>query len=274
MSGPPIFILGMTPRSGTHYLCHLLRLHPDCAVPLKGYEDHLLRHAHHLRAFADAVRDTWRPSWNIDEGMRQALLPALGDGLLGILNGQVAPKRLLTMTASVQNLAMFFDLFPGAQLLILMRDGRCAVESMVQGFGYSYDHATALWARAAASVSDFMARGYMYADRYDIVRYEDLFQNTEANVRRLLSVLRLPVELYDFDKARTLPVYGSSFHRGEGDGKLHWRPVPKTPEFRPLERWHHWDAQRMAAFNETAGPGMEALGYRLFRDGAAAAAVA
>lgn len=259
MHGPPIFILGMSWRVGTHYLRRLSCLHPYCAQPKGIGEDLFLVHADQLRTFVEKL--TERPNWKSAPEAGPELLELLGSALVAFLERRTGGRRVVTSTASVRNIHFFFDFFPNARLLIIVRDGRAAVESMVSGFGTTYEEATSRWVNGARTLLAFMGQAHRHADKYDIVRYEDLYLNCEATMRRLLGFLDLPAERYDFAAARDLPVIGSSVFRGEGAPKVHWRPVPRTPDFRPLERWHQWDAPRLDAFRRAAGRQMTALGY-------------
>lgn len=262
MSAPPIFILGITPHAGTNLLTRLLRLHPDCAAPGPITEDLFLLKARHLHGFVEKL---WAGpgTWKAEPEGRARLWELLGSALVAFLLEYNGGKRLVTKSPVLNNVDLFFDLFPDAFLLILVRDGRAAVEGMVRGMDMAYERATQLWTAGARHLLDFARQGYKNADRYEIVRYEDLHLHCEATMRRLLNFLGLAVEAYDFAAARDLPVTGSSGFRGAGAEKKHWRPVPKTPEFRPLDQWRTWDAERLGAFRDAAGDLMTALGYPL-----------
>ena len=59
-SPPPIFILGIMPRSSTNFLHHLVCLHPDC-TPTLAWEDFVIYPASLLDAYAHAVYCEWIP---------------------------------------------------------------------------------------------------------------------------------------------------------------------------------------------------------------------
>lgn len=235
MSAPPIFVLGIAPHSGTNLLTRLLCLHPDCAAPGPIAEDLFLLKAHHLRSFIDRL---WAgPStWKVEPEARARLWELLGSALVAFLLEYSGGKRLVTKSPGLDNVDLFFDLFRGAFLLVLVRDGRAAVEGMVRGMNMTHERATQLWTAGARLLLDFTGQAREHADRYEIVRYEDLHLHCEATMRRLLDFLALPAELYDFAAA---------------------------PEFRPLDRWRDWDAERLGAFQSSAGDLMTALGYPL-----------
>ena len=81
----PIFIHGMTPRSGTSYLSELLCVHPDCKAPLPLLEDYLLHHLHQLVAYVNSVSGSWQPRRGIDRGHEDQLWRCLGNGWINFL---------------------------------------------------------------------------------------------------------------------------------------------------------------------------------------------
>jgi protein-tyrosine sulfotransferase len=171
------------------------------------------------------------------------------------------PARPLFKTPSAQNLEHFFELFPEASLLILVRDGRDVVESTTRSFAAGHEAATRAWCRAAREVCDFDRRR-RGDGRHRIVRYEDLVREPEATLRGLFAFLGLDAARYDFAAARDLPVFGSSTFRGES-AELHWEPVAKSDSFQPLGRASSWSPERRRRFAWLAGDPMRALGYEL-----------
>ena len=254
----PIFILGITGRSGTNFLRNLLCLHPECA-PVTLPEDHLLAHGQMLVRYAAAVRSHWDGR---APGAGEALTASLAEGLLSFLRLQAEPgRRPVTKTPSVHNLGLFFRLFPQAHLLILVRDGRAVAESSARSFeAWSRERMARQWARGAREILRFLADPQSAGRRYLVVRYEDLHGQTETELRRILGFLGLDAERYDFQAAARLPVVGSSSLRG-GREDVHWEPLEKTPEFDPIGRFEHWTRAMHERFNWIAGDLLEPLGY-------------
>jgi hypothetical protein len=156
-------------------------------------------------------------------------------------------KRPLLKTPSVNNLERFFELFPDASLLIVIRDGRSVVESGVRSFGWSYEAATRAWVDAAQRVASFQRIYGSSEFKWRIVRYEDLVTGLDRTLLGVLSFLGLDASQYDMPAARALPVVGSSSFRG-GERDVHWAPVTKTERFQPLERWQDWSQYRQQRF--------------------------
>ena len=173
---PPIFILGMRPRTGTHFLANLLCQHPDCAKSVIA-EDGFMIEADLLSKYVTRLNDQWtaiagKPHMGYDE----LLYESIGQGLISFLNrvkqdsqtarfkqfgiemtDEHANKRLVSKTPSISNLELFSKLFPQSHLLILTRDGRSVVESEVKSFQQNREGRIRAWARA--QIQSFVTRG-------------------------------------------------------------------------------------------------------------------
>lgn len=257
----PIFIQGIMPRSGTNFLWDLLLLHPDCSrsrIPVQ--EDLFLDHSDHLTAFTQSVRAAWDPIWGTFPGdISDRLCAGLGEGLVSFLWID-RERRLVTKSPSVRHLDRFFTFFPWARLVILVRDGRSVVQSAVDTFGWDFDRACREWARGADTIRAFERAETSRAHKWRIVRYEDLVDDTEGQLRSLFDFLGLDAAPYDFEAARNLPVYGSSAFGRQG-AAVHWQPVAKDASFAPKERWRSWTDAQTDRFEWLAGPQLRALGY-------------
>ena len=276
----PIFILGIRPRSGTNFLNNLVCLHPDCTATLK--EDFLVTHADLLVRYAKSVRTSWGiKKANNTQNVEDLLCQHIGKGLISFLHLVVSVReltkrspakfgpshsaqpfsmRLVTKTPNVRNLEHFFKLFPHAHLLIIVRDGRAVVESGMRTFHWDWETAIREWARAAGLILRF-ARDPQNADRkYRILRYEDLHNHTEREMRKVLFFLGLDRERYDFTTALNMPVMGSSTSN-RGGGKARWIPIEKNVDFDPLTRWRDWNRAQHERFNWIAGSCLEQFGY-------------
>lgn len=257
----PIFIHGIMPRSGTNFLWDLLLLHPDCSrarAPVR--EDLFLDHSDHLHAFTETVRAAWDPDWGtFGPDMPSRLRAGLGEGLVSFLWTD-REHRLVTKSPSVRHLERFFDFFPWARLVILVRDGRSVVQSTISTFGWDFDRACREWAEAADTIRLFQRDQAGRANQWRLVHYEALVDDTDGQLRSLFEFLGLEAARYDFDAARSLPVRGSSAF-GRVDGEVHWAPVAKDASFTPKERWRSWSAAQAARFEWLAGDQLRALGY-------------
>ena len=278
----PIFIHGIH-RSGTNFIWRLLLLHADCHIGSVG-EDFLLKHAHLLKQFSDKVYRDWIPRWeNRMGGSPNYLLDFLGQSLIfftkppfynydgefveemtekKLTNDDVRRLRLVSKTPSLNNLPLFFNLFTDAHLILIIRDGRSVVESSMKTFGWSFEKCIERWVAAAEKIFAFDKNDKEFGARYSIVRFEDIYNNPKAEMLKLLPVLNLDKEKYNFDKILSLPIYGSSEIRKSGE-EMHWKPVQKKDSFDPVNRWNYWDDRMHDRFNWLAGDMMEAFGYSL-----------
>ncbi|HUA15083.1 MAG TPA: sulfotransferase [Verrucomicrobiae bacterium] len=280
----PIFILGIAARCGTNYLHDLVRMHPECDSGSSVLEeDNLVANAHVLARYLDGVARWWKQHWGSEElqAERAALAQQMGQGLIGFLSTQLEkrkelagkettngrPLRLVTKTPTVKNLGLFFELFPGSPLVVLVRDGRSVVESAVRTFDRPYGHAAREWASSAQIIQNHRANHP--EKQFLLVRYEDLYGNVEKELRRIFEYLQLDPDAYDYAKAANLPVRGSSTLRGQPTSHdvpwvangIHWDPVQKPTNFNPVERWANWNRAKHERFNWLAGDDLEKFGY-------------
>lgn len=258
----PIFIHGILPRSGTNFLWDLLLLHPDCVPALDPVrEDLFLEHSDHLVAFAEAVRESWDPRWGaLGPEVPGRLDAALGEGLVSFLWADRG-RRLVSKSPSVHHLERFFSYFPTARLLVLIRDGRAVTQSCMDTFGWEFERAARAWADAADEIARFQRTHADRADRWRLVRYEDLVEDLESALPPLLGFLGLDPEAYDMNAARDLPVRGSSTFFGPGRSSVHWDPVRRNESFSPNRRWASWTPQQRERFEWIAGRQLRAFGY-------------
>lgn len=285
MSSPnPIFILGIAPRSGTNYLHDLIRMHPECELQSSVLEeDFLVANAPLLLRYAENVSRTWKNKWGEGEleQEKDLLCTKIGEGLSSFLYAQLdrrrsntaagppsKRRRLVTKTPHVTNLELFFRIFPSVPLLILVRDGRSVVESSAKTFSKPYGYVAREWASSAEEILAFQRR-HPQAN-YLVVKYEDLYQNVESELRSIFSFLGLDPDAFDYAAAINLPVRGSSAIRAQvpDSGRdfwvaegVHWNPTPKPVGFNPLVRWRAWSRAKHERFNWIAGRQMSAFGY-------------
>jgi hypothetical protein len=187
------------------------------------------------------------------------LYESIGEALVSFLWTD-RRRRLVTKSPSVTHLERFFTFFPQARLLILVRDGRSVTQSAMDTFGWHFERASRTWSDAAATVHRFRHAESSRAGRWRVVRYEDLLDDSERQLRAIFDFLDLDAALYDFDAARTLPVRGSSAF-GRTGNHVHWDAVPKDASFAPKERWRSWSAARLERFDWLAGEQLVHFGY-------------
>lgn len=278
----PIFISGIMPRSGTNFLFDLLQLHPDCHGGLPG-EDNVIRYSPRLLDFASELIGSWPEDWGIRQIDSEGLLRrCLGYAMLDFLaaNGDVDDQqrhaeaglrlvdlakrgqRLVNKTPSVAHLDACSRMFPESYLIILVRDGRAIVESGIRSeFGWDFEHMVRSWNWSAKEVIRFTESKKGKETRHITVRYEDLFDNTECELRRVFEKVDLDPGRYDFDTAVKMPVRGSSTHK-MSDRPDFFNAVPRSSDFQPKQRHKDWSRAQHERFNWIAGESLQQLGYK------------
>ena len=257
----PIFILGIMPRSGTNFLFDLLQIHPECGRPGPISEDFLLRYVEPLIQYGQSVSSHWYHAWHVDAQLKRSLYGYLGSGLVSFLTSLCEKERLVTKTPSVENLQYYSEVFPLGHLIILVRDGRAVVESGIKSFGWSFETSVQKWTEAAQSILAFRESAQKTSLKYLIIKYEDLTDNVEEELTRILKFLDLDAQSYNFEAAANLPVRGSSIHRGKASSAVHWNPIEKPSDFHSKPRWEHWSRYQHERFSWLAGSSMQGLGY-------------
>lgn len=262
-SKDPIFVLGISQRSGTNFLADLLQKHPYCGFPSTIWEDFLVYYSDLIVKYSKSVFKRWKwKSGAAAKSLEAKHSYSIGDGLIDFLSFETVSKRLVTKTPDVHNIGHFFKLFLQACLLILARDDRAVVESRVKTFGEGYISAMQKWAAAANTVLQFGQEIKNTNYKYLIVKYENLWKDVDSELCKIFTFLNLDAEVYDFDKAINLPVRGSSVFYGKKKENIHWEPVKKTIDFDPTKRWKHWNRILHEQFNFIAGEYLQQFGIR------------
>ncbi|MEU4542546.1 sulfotransferase family protein [Nonomuraea dietziae] len=220
MSDRPVFVIGC-PRSGTTMLQLMLSSHPRLAVPpetrflvpvyykRRTFGD--MRIADRRRALAEYIagdRSTKFRELGIDKEdyIRQVVE---GPGSLGSVIGTTfrmysdrfgkarwGDKR----PSYVKQVDMLTRLFPDAQFIHLIRDGRDCVASLKEMPWYTLNsfHAISTWAEAIDAGKRL--RRTMSEDSYYELRYEDLTDDPATELKKLCHFLE-----EDYDPAMCSP---------------------------------------------------------------------
>lgn len=159
------FILGVGQRSGTNYIYNLLKQHPACIGPGPIWEDYVLEKTSLLTEYLNHIYQRWNPNLEVTKKVAppDTLLRYFGESIERFLRLQItnesintnAPQEeitkqnsstiFLTKTPTVTGLENFFEIFPEAFLILIIRDGRAVVESGVRSFDWDYEIATHKW---------------------------------------------------------------------------------------------------------------------------------
>jgi protein-tyrosine sulfotransferase len=262
----PVYIMTPMQRCGTNHLADLLMLHPDFQLPKVLEEDFVFEHADVLYEYGERMYQRWKKLKWIDnpEECRRLLQLYLGQGLLSFLRNEIdGNKRLLLKTPDCNNIDKFFLFFPGANLVILIRDGRDVVESAVRKWPKQSDeHWMREWAAGCRRILNFMegvGRGSR-GKSWELVRYEDLVERPEASIKGIADFLGVDEVAVDWDRLTKLPVRGSSVIV-DAQGRVSGATVKKPSDFSSIGRWRDWSMWRKRRFKKVAGRELVEMGY-------------
>lgn len=264
-AGPaPILVLGVMPRSGTNFLRDLLALHPDvCADPGRVHEFPLLHAARGAAGFMDEYLSLF-PA-NAEVSGRWDALALLSGAWLREFQHEAGARQILLKSPHVQNLSLAPHVFPGARIILCVRDGRDVIESTQKSFSRwaltrkTFAQLAREWGLATAAVMQFAPGAARARAEVMVVRYEDVVAAPGDMARRLLDHAGLDPAAYDFHKVDAMPVRGSSrSQKAEAD---RWLPERKQADFNPVRRWAAWSDAKKARFDRIAGDVLEAAGY-------------
>ena len=284
------FLHGVRVRSGTNYLGKVMGCNPHVQlVPLQRTtaEFPLMRDFPSWeRAFGDFV-DKYKGNKEVYQ--LRHFLPHLGDAWMSYLiqTFSLQPGNVFLKDPSVRHIHRFFDVFPRARLIMLVRDGRDNVASSMKAALARRPSATFVdksrnglnhllmrdfigaardWAKSVTQIVRFDEefKASPLASRYMIVRYEDIFRNPREMGRKLFEFMEVPWDDAILEAVENADVVGSSFY-GKGGmedaQKPNWKATPKSEAFQPIGRWKGWNPLRKNLFKHIAGPQLIQMGY-------------
>lgn len=280
----PIFVVG-APRSGTTLLQYMLRSHPNISLPTG--ESHFLIPLYRQRAaYGDmsqreniqrVLYEMHRRSTEFIETDLHGLkfdvdalaarlaeagcrtLPQLFDAFF-TLNAEGEDKRRWGDKTPyyVLHIPLILEMFPGAQIIHLIRDGRDVALSM---FARKYDfhvyntyHAAKYWQQYVETGREYGRK--LSADVYHELRYEDLVFDPAASLRRLCAFLgeEYSDDLLNYRKAQTDGGKTPLLKQGvKADNAEKWR-AEMTP-------------RQIQVFEAAAGTTLREHGYALATEG-------
>ncbi|CAL1573163.1 unnamed protein product [Knipowitschia caucasica] len=191
----PLIFIGGFPRSGTTLMRVMLDAHNAVRC---GEETRVIPRLLAMRAtWSRSVKERIR----LDEAgvTDQVLDAAVRAFLLEVIvgHGEPAPRLCNKDPFALKSLSYLSHIFPKAKFVLMIRDGRAAVHSMISrkvtisGFDLnSYRDCLTKWSSAVETmVTQCMTAG---PERCLPLRYEELVQRPELEMKRLLIFLDLP----------------------------------------------------------------------------------
>jgi hypothetical protein len=268
----PLLVLGVS-RSGTTLLRVILDRSPGLAIPDESFFVPLLARRHRGRVDPARFLDDLRrlpalAAWGLDpEEVAPRLRPAMGVGeaIAAIYEAyaeRAGKPRFGDKTPMyMRHLPLLERLFPDAQYVHLIRDGRDAALSFLQMPAGTYTRTWAhprtpaqfacLWRSEVAAARALGAR--VGPGRYHEARYEDLVADPEAVVRAICDFAALPFEPGMLAYASDVDVSGKPHQQ-----RLLQPPTPGVRNWRT-----ELSPEEARAFEAVAGDLLDELGYEL-----------
>lgn len=266
---PPVVVLGVS-RSGTTLLKEMLDRHSELAIPSESYFIPQLWDRHgsgpdREEILADLGRIARVREWGVapeEVGRRLGAAPSFAE-VIGAVYRTYADARGKARfgdktPAYMQHLGLLERVFPGAQYVHILRDGRDAALSFVAmrrrprfnwarprglgDFACQWDLEVRAARRFGATVG---------GDRYLELRYEDLVADPERGLRDVCSFLGLAFEPPMLE-----------YHHGRDERALQDHPRLAQPPTVGVRDWREQMAPRdVERFEAIAGPLLGELGY-------------
>jgi hypothetical protein len=273
MPSGPVFIVGVG-RSGTTLLRLMLHHHPEIAIPYEShfideYYDHLadygdLHDEANLKRLVDAIlAEPLLKMWDhtfTTEGVQSRIRERSLSGVLNVVYEEYAAGKGKTRWGDksdyLDRMYVINELFPNAQFIHIIRDGRDVARSVLKlPWGPNDIIRAAEWWERYVWLGRRTGR-MLGKERYAEVKYEDLLESPERELRRLCQYLRLefaPSMLeYYRDADQAIP---------EGRKAQHYNANSPVQASRAFSWKREMDTCDIALFDRHAGSVLQELGY-------------
>jgi len=258
-----VYLVSPTQRSGTNFLSYMLKSHPEIYLPEKPdfpNEHFILSYAHHLKNYVNDTIKIWG-KWFTEHNDKDFILnteannlmSSLGFGLMNYFNSlNNNSKYILLRTPDALNINLYFNLFPDAKIIILLRDGRDTVESYISSWGGAkiFRYMTKRWSQRMQQINDFIENNN-HSKQILIIKYEDIVQNKDLLLNKTFNFLDLDQSKYDWNQLNEIPILGSSSFKDK-ENNVHWNPIIKE-DYKPINKWIKWSKTKKSYFKKHAG---------------------
>jgi Sulfotransferase family len=269
----PVFVIGC-PRSGTSVLPWALAHHSDFWT--SGETEFMLPFFDKAPAVYRELCDepgTFVPSNGVSH---KEFFGSLGLGVNALISSHSEGKRWIDQSPGYTTMAwVLADMFPGAQFIHVVRDGRAVVNSMLhfgdraaaqgvtkplQPWATDFGVAVETWQHYVEFALDFCARN---PDRSLTLKNEALVERTEEEFNKVFTFLGVRHNSEPANFFRTSRV-NSSFGPlvwGSGTGSAAGEPHTDIWPGTAIAAWEAWSAEQRATFTEIAGDLLRRLDY-------------
>ncbi len=254
----PIFIIG-SPRSGTSILAWSLAQHSELTTAEESNMFSELTRGEKLESVYRnaAARPDSRDWLRMKDVGEDEFLASLGLGLNALVTSRSDGRWIDQTPANTLVAPTLARLFPDAQFIHILRDGRSVVNSMqnfaaafsddarekfleagaMPSFATDFRAACETWTRYASAALEFGAR---YPDRCFMVLNEALRSDPVGNFSRMFSFLQVADE----------PAPAQYIRERKLNSSFPDHPLPGGAEV----PWDLWAEAQRATFDEIAGP--------------------
>ena len=220
MEKPPFFIVGVG-RSGTTLIRLMINNHPNIAIP---YESHFItKYYEKLNSYGDLsdknnlrkivsdilaeeILTKWDHTFkleNIVDGVKESTIKGVFDSLYKDYAKSKGKIRWGDKSDYLDRMYLINKIFPEAQFIHIVRDGRDVAGSVLKlNWGPNDIIAAAEWWNSYVNLARCMG-AIIGDDRYMEVRYEDLVQDSENELKRICSFLgeEFSAEMLNYHKS-------------------------------------------------------------------------
>lgn len=240
----PIFIIG-SPRSGTSILHWALTQH----TKLWGSEesDFMIKLIPNLfESYRYGARRGQRNWLNKQAVTQKEFLDTFAQAIDGLYKSRSGGLRWIEKTPSYALVSdQIMEMFPNCKILHIVRDGRQAVCSMQEKFGWRFLYSVRTW---KSNVSAAFDAGSRHTDSVLLIKYEDLILNPAATFERIFDFVGEASQSDVVDFIRE-PINSSPLCESSDPGD------------RLAARWRKWNPVKRLVFRAFAGDLMADLGY-------------
>lgn len=190
------------------------------------------------------VPHSWLHQQNVS---RDEFAACAGAGLNALYLSRSGGRRWVEQTPSYSTVACeLAAMFPDAQFLHIVRDGRQVADSMARMWGWSIDKSARQWCDHVTAV---LALEQQQSARVLRFHYESLVTEPGQQLQAIFSFLALASQQASIDFIQAKPI-----NTAPGTDQQ-----ASTEKLKP--RWQQWSAEDQRGFYDSAGELLSELGY-------------